>query len=180
MKEIEKKLKEGEPMNEIELKQMFRYLHPLIKDGYNENYFNKMGQLEKVELNKDLVFISQQECHKELFIAILTLLKTAPTYVVIDAYKLRDIDMGKLDDLGYNSLYVLAEPDVLFIKCGIAESDLPDTLKKVIGNCIDPLVTARRDQGKRTFVFSYGTGFDFSRFNSRLMTACVVLDGGVK
>lgn len=152
-------------MDRVEKIQALNYLHPLFKVKPNNMYLDKMRFLTKELLEQGIVFSSTQKCYTELFLSILITLKSAPSYQVIDSYKLIDIDNKTLKD-EYQGLYSLAKPDVLFIKCGTSDKGLSDKLKLYIGNCIDVLAEERYFKGLRTYIFNYGSKKDFLEYQS--------------
>lgn len=158
-------------MNEIEMKQFIIYMYPLLKSGFSDKYLKKMGSLneEDVSSNLEIVFSSEEMCDKELFAAILVSLKTAPTYYVIDSYRLITIDSNKVADKSFTSLYDLTAPEILFIRCGISDIGLTTKLTEYIGNCIDIIVDARRTRGLRTYIFNYGTKETFKKYGCDLL-----------
>lgn len=156
-------------MTNTERKQLVAYLYPLIKGGIDNKYLMKMDFLKDVPLDNDIVFTSQEKCDKELFAAILVVLKTDLNYYVIDSYRLINIDGANTSDASFNTLYDLTAPRVLFIRCGISDRDLSEKLKQYIGNCIDIIVDARGSKGLRTFVFNFGTKDTFKKFNCNLL-----------
>lgn len=161
--------KRTEELSDDEKKQRARYLYPLQKRGISLPYLKKMKFVERLDLSKDCVFSSPKDCYKELFTVILITLGCSPTYSLVDATKLAQIDNGYYKDRGCCSLDDLSKKDVLFIRCGFGSLGFGEDQR----NYIDVVVANRRVKGKRTYIFNYGTPLDFKKWKVKTITNIV-------
>lgn len=152
-------------MNEIEQKQLYVYLKPLL-DGIDKKAFSQLS-FPNVNFSEDLVIIGKKNYSKEVFINILLSFKKELSYEVLPLYRLQTINAGK--DEEYPSLSSLTKKKVLFIVSG------GHNTVDYIGNVIDVVVNSRRLLNLKTFIYHMGTKEEYLSYNSTLMTSTMSL-----